>query len=460
MLLRDIYESREIKLNENARRSGVLGVVEGVFFIPEKPSRNGRVYSERLWKRVLSELDVKRLLENRLMIGTVGHEDVDFDALIREQKVSHVVTDLWIGEDGKGYGRAEILDTPVGRILYTLLKNGSKMAVSSKGWGEYKGITSDNLYVVDEGSFVLERFDFVCDPGFLEAMPGLKKQYESLIMNKEDKKEVGEMNEMIDVLVKEKVSLQEKLNESLNRANELSEENKGLKEEKKKLEKEIKELKEKFEKSGKGVKENFVRISEWLGVDKEEEIVKEIELVGKLIEEKGDKLVRMGVDKGLLEGESLSEVLARVFVEMEKIIEGSEKRFKLRLRRMIEMRNKVNKLERLLMEARRKLAIVESLGGINKIVRVLEMSKGFTEKLLERKMEEETQKLSAKYGIEEREVKGLIEKVGLRKAEKLLRDTGKRVEESRGIEEIKRVEIKENVFDRPLAERLSERLIK
>ncbi|MEM1813691.1 MAG: hypothetical protein QXE04_00210 [Thermoplasmatales archaeon] len=205
MELREVYETN-LRLEERRGVPGVLGVVEGVFFLPEVPSRNGRVYPRALWERVLSSPDVVRLLENRLMLGTVGHEDIDFDALVREQKVSHVVTRLWIGEDGKGYGRAEILDTPVGRILYTLLKSGSRLAVSSKGWGEYKGTNSQGLFVVDEGSYILERFDFVVDPGFIEAVPGLKEQFENVVVGREkDKKNGGGRSmEVVEVLVKEK----------------------------------------------------------------------------------------------------------------------------------------------------------------------------------------------------------------------------------------------------------------
>jgi len=203
--LRDICESSELKLTESAQKRGVLGVVEGVFFVADRPSRNGRLYPRELWENVLRSEDVNRLLQNRLMIGTVGHDEVDFDSLIRDQKASHVVTELRMLPDGRGYGKAEILDTPVGRILHTLLKSGSRMSVSSKGYGDYSGMTAEGIQEVDPSSYVLERFDFVVDPGFLEARPSLKEQYEKAI------KDRSEDTDVVRKLVRIKQDLEERL---------------------------------------------------------------------------------------------------------------------------------------------------------------------------------------------------------------------------------------------------------
>jgi hypothetical protein len=207
--LRDICESSELKLTESAQKRGVLGVVEGVFFVSDKPSRNGRLYPRELWENVLKSDDVNRLLQNRLMIGTVGHDEVDFDSLIRDQKASHVVAELRMLPDGRGYGKAEVLDTPVGRILHTLLKSGSRMSVSSKGYGDYLGMTAEGIQEVDPNSYVLERFDFVVDPGFLDARPSLREQYEKAI--KDQSLSSGEDADVVRKLVHIKQDLEERL---------------------------------------------------------------------------------------------------------------------------------------------------------------------------------------------------------------------------------------------------------
>jgi hypothetical protein len=220
-LLRDTIQG-ELRLVESKerKRPGVLAVVEGVFFVADKPSRNGRVYPRELWENVLSSPDLKRMLQNRLLFGTVGHVEEQLDDLIREGKVSHVVTDLKIMPDGRGWGRAEILDTPVGKVLKTLLESGSRLSVSSKAYGEYEGQTGEGYWRVSPSSFLLERFDFVVDPGFLEAQPQVREVYESVMCRSCEK-------DVVSKLIEEKSRQEKRIVELLK---ELEEKDKKLKE--------------------------------------------------------------------------------------------------------------------------------------------------------------------------------------------------------------------------------------
>lgn len=470
MILRDIYECREIRLDEQKVRSGVLGVVEGVFFVPEKPSRNGRVYPRSLWERVLNSPDLHRLLQNRLMIGTVGHEDIDFDALIREQKVSHVVTKLWLGENGMGYGRAEILDTPVGRILYTLLKSGSKFAVSSKGWGDFKGTTPDGLQIVDASNYVLERFDFVVDPGFLDAIPELREQYESYIAG--DK--YGEVNskvEVTEVLLKEKMVLQEKLSEVMTQLKKYEDENRELKEQLSKL-----------RSDKKGISKELTEVcSEWLGVNETSQIKNEITMLGKLIEEEAELLVKRGVDKKLLEGETLSEVLVKVLENLKRIYRrqfifslaeakkkedikdmaevAHERRKLMSLRReLVREAVKNKKLSKLLVEAKRQLAKISSLGGIDEVAKALRMSEKLLRRLIKSRLSEEAEKLSARYGLSIDEAKKMIMDLGVDKATKVAKRSVLKAKES--IKEQQEVVVVQDTAERHIvAESLADRIM-
>jgi hypothetical protein len=220
-VLRDVVQG-ELRLVEakEKRRPGVLAVVEGVFFVADKPSRNGRVYPRELWENVLSSPDLKRMLQNRLLFGTVGHVEEQLDDLIREGKVSHVVTELKVTSDGRGWGRAEILDTPVGRVLKTLLESGSKLSVSSKAYGEYDGQTGEGYWRVSPNSFLLERFDFVVDPGFLEAQPQVREVYESVVRGNCER-------DIVSKLIEEKSKQEKRIVELLR---ELEEKDKRLKE--------------------------------------------------------------------------------------------------------------------------------------------------------------------------------------------------------------------------------------
>jgi hypothetical protein len=288
-VLRDTVpgELRLVEAKER-KRPGVLAVVEGVFFVADKPSRNGRLYPRELWENVLSSPDLKRMLQNRLLFGTVGHVEEQLDDLIREGKVSHVITDLKIMSDGRGWGRAEILDTPVGRVLKTLLESGSKLSVSSKAYGEYEGQTGEGYWRVSPSSFLLERFDFVVDPGFLEAQPQVKEVYESVVRVSCDK-------DVVSKLIEEK-SRQEK-----------------------RIVKLLKELEEK-DKKLKELKESVNRV---MGI-RNGLLEKEIEAIGDLVVE------RLGVDEEAISADTLLGVVRKIRKALEERLGGEGDGFKRR----------------------------------------------------------------------------------------------------------------------------------
>lgn len=182
----EVFKGESIEFVEASearkKKEGVLGTIKGVFFCPNETSRNKRVYHSEAWETALGTDDVKRFLDDRLMFGTVGHADMDFDEMLREEKVSHVVTKLNVNPDNpnEGYGEADILDTKLGRLMAPLYKSGSKFSVSSKATGDYDGQDKDGNDIIDSKTFRLERFDIVVDPGFLQAQPKLKEALESI----------------------------------------------------------------------------------------------------------------------------------------------------------------------------------------------------------------------------------------------------------------------------------------
>lgn len=197
-----------------------LGRVTGQFFVPDGASRNGRFYPRSLWERVLKSEDTKHRLNDRLMFGTIGHDDQAVsEEQLRRGDVSHVITRLWI-EDGKGLGEALILNTEAGRNLNTYLRAGCRLKTSSRASGQYRdGVTHDGLPVVDEDAYLFETFDFVLEPGFLEANPTLVESLKT--PETEEKRVMSE--EFTSTLAKQALSdisegrkaLQESLNAAL-----------------------------------------------------------------------------------------------------------------------------------------------------------------------------------------------------------------------------------------------------
>jgi len=78
-------------------------------------------------------------------------------------RVSHMIEKMWMdGQDG--YGRLKLLPTPMGNICKTLLENGVKLGVSSRGSGNVaeSGNVSD---------FEIQTVDIVANPSAPDAYP-------------------------------------------------------------------------------------------------------------------------------------------------------------------------------------------------------------------------------------------------------------------------------------------------
>ena len=136
--------------------------IEGVFMQSEIKNRNGRVYPKNIMEKEVGRYR-KEFIDKDRAFGELGHPE---GPTINLDRVSHLITSL--EEDGDNYiGRAKILSTPNGQIVRSLIKDGAKLGVSSRGLGslESKG---DAQYV--KGDFQLATAaDIVADPSAPEA---------------------------------------------------------------------------------------------------------------------------------------------------------------------------------------------------------------------------------------------------------------------------------------------------
>lgn len=165
----DISQVNESAQSEVANSNGtILAIVKGKHFIPGGISRNHRKYTEELWKAAGKDEEVQRKVKNNQMIGRVGHEAEITDEDLGEGRYSHYTRNInW----ETGEAEDVILNTPMGNSLYTLLRSGVVMYVSSRADGDYDGKDEDGNDILDPKTYKLERFDFVQDPGFLDAHP-------------------------------------------------------------------------------------------------------------------------------------------------------------------------------------------------------------------------------------------------------------------------------------------------
>lgn len=159
-----------ILLTESTGGSSVTKV-SGIFSQCDKRNKNGRIYRRSLWERILNEPRIQEQLNNRQMVGELGHPIEEERIETLPERISHVITSLKLMPDGRVIGEAEILDTPMGKILKTLYEAGVKIGISSRGYTETESYSED---VPDD--YELVTFDFVLDPSSQEAYP-IKEQY-------------------------------------------------------------------------------------------------------------------------------------------------------------------------------------------------------------------------------------------------------------------------------------------
>ncbi len=100
------------------------------------------------------------------------------DSILHFERASHKITKLW-WENKELWGQGEILTTPFGRILKSLLNDGVRVGISSRGVGNGKTDESGVLHI--NNNFKLLTFDCVADPSttaaFQEKVVGKESTY-------------------------------------------------------------------------------------------------------------------------------------------------------------------------------------------------------------------------------------------------------------------------------------------
>lgn len=164
----------------NPPRKGCLGRMEGVCADFKNPTRNGRLYTRKLWDNVFKNALFQEALSSKTLIGELDHPEDRFEPLAKFACI--VMTDYRIDEqEGVIYAGFDILDTPQGQILKSLLDYGCILGVSSRGQGDIVESYDGTGEVVEEDSYDFACFDVVTTPAVEKAR---QKVTESLRLNK------------------------------------------------------------------------------------------------------------------------------------------------------------------------------------------------------------------------------------------------------------------------------------
>ena len=136
-------------------------VIEGVFAQTDKKNRNGRLYPKPIMEKAVAKYDQEQISKKRA-VGELNHPE---GPTVNLDKVSHLITELKF-EGNDVVGKAQILETPMGKIVKGLLDGGVQLGVSTRGMGS---LENRNGAMVVKDDFILSTVDIVQDPSAPEA---------------------------------------------------------------------------------------------------------------------------------------------------------------------------------------------------------------------------------------------------------------------------------------------------
>ena len=178
--------------------------IEGVFLQSEIKNRTGRIYPFDVLNKEVERYSEEYVKAGRAL-GELGHPD---GPTVNLDRVSHKITSLK-AEGNNFMGKARILDTPMGKIAKSLLGEGVKLGVSSRGMGSLK--EDNGVKYVSDDFMLATAADIVADPSAPDAfvngiMEGKEWVWEGGLLRE---RQIQEMKEEIDKA--SKVELEEKM---------------------------------------------------------------------------------------------------------------------------------------------------------------------------------------------------------------------------------------------------------
>ena len=160
-LIREEIESVEFLVEQKNGKKSMY--IEGVFLQGDIQNRNGRMYPIATLRKEVARYNENHIQTGRAL-GELGHPD---GPTVNLDRVSHKITSL--KESGSNFiGKAKILNTPMGKIAASLVEEGVKLGVSSRGIGSLKP-TREGVNVVSDDFMLSTAADIVADPSAPDA---------------------------------------------------------------------------------------------------------------------------------------------------------------------------------------------------------------------------------------------------------------------------------------------------
>ena len=179
------FEYTKEQIKESREQNGGKIVMKGILQKADTLNQNGRMYPKIILEREVRNYQ-KFIQENRAL-GECDHPD---SSVVELKNVSHIVREAYMDGD-VCYGTVELLDTPAGKILQSLVESGVTLGISSRGVGSTK---NEGDHVVVQDDFQLICWDFVSEP----STPGAFMMREGVEIRRSDLNKFFNKTDRID----------------------------------------------------------------------------------------------------------------------------------------------------------------------------------------------------------------------------------------------------------------------
>ena len=156
-------EVSQVKFITEGKGANKKLYIEGVFLQGNIKNRNGRMYPIDTLAKEVGRYNETFVNKGRAL-GELGHPD---GPTINLDRVSHKITSLT--QEGNNFrGKAQLLNTPMGKIASSLVEEGVTLGVSSRGIGSLR-MNNEGINCVGEDFMLATAADIVADPSAPDA---------------------------------------------------------------------------------------------------------------------------------------------------------------------------------------------------------------------------------------------------------------------------------------------------
>jgi hypothetical protein len=198
-LITEQIESIEVLTEEKNGKKSLY--ISGPFLQAEVTNRNGRCYPFPILEREVKKYTEKFISQGRAL-GELGHPE---GPSVNLDRASHMITSLQ-AEGNNFMGKAKILDTPMGNIAKSLLDEGVKLGVSSRGVGSL--VERNGVKYVGDDFMLSTAADIVADPSAPDAfvqgiMEGKEWVWNNGILAEKTLQQINSLTPSVDRQVRE-----------------------------------------------------------------------------------------------------------------------------------------------------------------------------------------------------------------------------------------------------------------